>query len=1030
MVGRKVIYPAPGQKKRVRLWQVYKDGKMRGEPHTDLQEGLDAVLALAPGKGAGKKRERAAKKKAGKKKAPPRSAAARMAEAIRETSQPSLLAELAAADDVAVVDKPRSSRKRKASRVYEPFQTWEEVEPGIWRWHELGPHSKRGVPERRAVPDEYGAGPILPWNRVGNEVWIAESQGLGGGTYTVRRVAPSTYELWFASSGRAKESQLDLLGFHGDQDGRVKGKALSPIEFPSPMAAMLAGTRHAAAEDNMFPESAEIQYQAWRDALYYFPKFVPIETELAAASRLAALRPVHKGDAEKLAAKLPPLWFVYHPSRGSQRGDMIAGFGVSRMLRLLADQHLRKLGFDGLKQYVEQYGTGKREKWARDLNFYMTVGETVPDQEPEGEGTIPSWATADVEPGGAVTVIQCSDTKLDEAATAWDLYTGNVFRAQRELARDLGHPVRILSAKYGVVRPDEVLEPYDLSIRDLTADQQKTWNRHVYQELHATNADDFYVLAGRDYVRPPKVKSGWWSAELCQNVTLHGDPAKVVLPLEGVGIGGQRRFAKQVRDGDTAAWRKEVNDAIERACGLEDRLPYDAMKFKRPAKLSWRKLSKRTFKVESLGNEKMAEAIKKGRKAWLTPEVRVFNAEENLWVAGRFVLAQLDTRSSGGSYLWAFVPHQGVGTVYPSSGADHTSTEAAAKARVEKVYAAFNTEEGKTKLAVAQADERKKKHRAAEARREAKRAEKRKAAPSLIAAMAQLDDDDEYDPDLIPPIVAGPATIDGVEQTISIPGVEPEGRRTKLDYVREDGFRFRLAAEPGGKWAAYVERFPLDYPVRFMFPGPPFRPEDLPGAKLVTTEWREAAEQIKWWWERPWQAMPPNTKNAGPEDAISALVEAAIQVHMDAPGGWIAGKFKPKSRREAKQRAVGHLVDWYNHSATLEEPRVDQGYVHLAETWLYDNYPDLFALADKPWEDERSPIVEARDRLLERFRWLDLNNAFEDDSSWKDTIVLWLRRAKDVERGREIGDSAQGVLDEVRRLTDVLDKRVRSLRGK
>jgi len=1013
MVGRKVIYPAPGQKKRVRLWQVYKGGKMLGEPHTDLQEGLDAVLALAPGRGAGKKRERAAKKAKRKRKAPPKSAAAAMAAALREaTEAPPELA-------------PKKRRATAATtKVYVPFQTWVEVEPGTWSWTSLPPHSQRGVPER--TPPGPREGPILDWNRVADGAWEATSKGWRGDKYTVRRIDPGIFELWVAHGGQAKESQLDLLGFHGDQDGRVRGKAKSPTRFPSPLPAMLAGTRHAAEQDELYPESAEIQFRAWRDSIDYFPKFQPTDTELAVASRLAALRPVHRKDAEGLAAKVPPLWFVFHRDKAVKRGDMVAGFGVSRMIRLMADSRLRALGFDGLKQYVEQYGDSPQERWARGANFYMVIGETVPDTEPDDDG-IPAWATADVEVGGAVTVIQCSDTKLDRPAPAWELYTGNVFRAQRQLAADLGYPVRILSAKYGVLRPEEIVEPYDLSIRDLTADQQKKWNRHVRDELDATNADEFYVLAGRDYVRPPKVKSEWWSAVLCQNVALDGT-AKVILPLEGVGIGGQRRFAKQVRDGDTAVWRKEVNDAIERACSLEDRLPYDPMKFKRPAKLSWRKLSTRTFLPDQLDSPRMVAALNKRRRAWLTPEVRVFNAEENLWLAGRFVLVQIDTRSSGGTYEWEFVPHQGLGTVRPRAGTLNTTTEPAAKAEVERVYANLNTEEGKIKLAVSRAEERKKKHRAAEARREAKRAEKRKSAPSLISVMGQLDDDD--DPDLIPPIVAGPNTIDGVEQTITIPAVEPEGRKTRLDYVREDGFRFRLAAEPGGKWTAYVERFPLDYPVRFMFPGPPFKPEDVPGAKVVTNDWSDAAKQLKWWWERPWQAMPPAPRLGSPQDAIPALIEAAIQVHMDAPGGWMAGKFKPKSRREAKERAVGHLVSWYNHVASLEEPRVDLGYVFLAKTWLSDNYPGLFALEDRSWEDERSPIVEARERLLERFRWLDLNGAFDDDPAWKDTLVVWLRRAKYVERGQEIGQSAQGVLDEVRRATSVLDKRIRALKGK
>lgn len=73
---------------------------------------------------------------------------------------------------------------------------------------------------------------------------------------------------------------------------------------------------------------------------------------------------------------------------------------------------------------------------------------------------------------GITYVIPCGGAKLDHAAPARDLYTGQMFRHTLENAErtaqldteELGRPARvlILSAKYGLVELDQVLEPYDL----------------------------------------------------------------------------------------------------------------------------------------------------------------------------------------------------------------------------------------------------------------------------------------------------------------------------------------------------------------------------------------------------------------------------------------------------------------------------------------------------------------------------------------------------------------------------------------
>lgn len=62
-------------------------------------------------------------------------------------------------------------------------------------------------------------------------------------------------------------------------------------------------------------------------------------------------------------------------------------------------------------------------------------------------------------------VVPCSGEKVDQAAPAADLYQGQTFRyvtpRVQALADDEGAQVLILSAKYGLVRPEQIIEPYD-----------------------------------------------------------------------------------------------------------------------------------------------------------------------------------------------------------------------------------------------------------------------------------------------------------------------------------------------------------------------------------------------------------------------------------------------------------------------------------------------------------------------------------------------------------------------------------------
>lgn len=97
----------------------------------------------------------------------------------------------------------------------------------------------------------------------------------------------------------------------------------------------------------------------------------------------------------------------------------------------------------------------------------------------------------------SVTLIQCTASKRDEPSQARYLYDeSGYFRDMRAWADSRGQPWFILSAKHGLVDPDDVIEPYDE--RGLSEDQ--AWG--IAQELSEAGVRHVDITAGMDYTDP------------------------------------------------------------------------------------------------------------------------------------------------------------------------------------------------------------------------------------------------------------------------------------------------------------------------------------------------------------------------------------------------------------------------------------------------------------------------------------------------------------------------------------------------
>lgn len=125
-------------------------------------------------------------------------------------------------------------------------------------------------------------------------------------------------------------------------------------------------------------------------------------------------------------------------------------------------------------------------------------------------------------------LVSCVSVKLDRPAPAKDLYCSAWFKAARQYVEAQGGEWRILSAKHGVVHPDQVIEPYEETLNTKNAHQRTVWALMVRHQM--PDADHYVLLAGKRYAEHLADYLDAWR------------------PLEGLGIGQQLAWFKKQRE--------------------------------------------------------------------------------------------------------------------------------------------------------------------------------------------------------------------------------------------------------------------------------------------------------------------------------------------------------------------------------------------------------------------------------------------------------------------------------------------------
>ncbi len=130
-----------------------------------------------------------------------------------------------------------------------------------------------------------------------------------------------------------------------------------------------------------------------------------------------------------------------------------------------------------------------------------------------------------------IGLISCVSKKRPSAAEAKDLYDSALFAKSRKFVEQRCDSWFILSAKYGLVEPADVIEPYEETLNTKSRRERVEWADRVWTVLrHRLRPDDHLtILAGERY-----------RESLVPLMTEYG--CQVNVPMQGLGIGRQLQW--------------------------------------------------------------------------------------------------------------------------------------------------------------------------------------------------------------------------------------------------------------------------------------------------------------------------------------------------------------------------------------------------------------------------------------------------------------------------------------------------------
>lgn len=129
-----------------------------------------------------------------------------------------------------------------------------------------------------------------------------------------------------------------------------------------------------------------------------------------------------------------------------------------------------------------------------------------------------------------IALIGCVKKKLEKPKKARELYISSLFVKSLEYAEKIieADKIYVLSAKYGLVPIDKVIEPYEKTLKNMKKNERVEWANEVLSELSKVSdimKDEYYILAGKNYY---------------ENIVTKLKNVKIV--MEGLQLGPRLKF--------------------------------------------------------------------------------------------------------------------------------------------------------------------------------------------------------------------------------------------------------------------------------------------------------------------------------------------------------------------------------------------------------------------------------------------------------------------------------------------------------
>lgn len=160
-----------------------------------------------------------------------------------------------------------------------------------------------------------------------------------------------------------------------------------------------------------------------------------------------------------------------------------------------------------------------------------------------GDNAGMSWSVgrgaSSIPPPRRIGLVGCVKEKATDPLPANDLYRSSLFAGRRAFVEQSCDEWWILSAEHGLVPPDAVLAPYDVTLKNAGRPARRTWTAKVMeaidQQLRPARADTFEIHAGAEYR----------DFGLVEGLRARG--CAVEIPTQGLGIGHQLQFYKRAQ---------------------------------------------------------------------------------------------------------------------------------------------------------------------------------------------------------------------------------------------------------------------------------------------------------------------------------------------------------------------------------------------------------------------------------------------------------------------------------------------------